>query len=175
MILHLTSGSSRGTALGMGNTRPTDAATQRCTAVSPPARAPRHPRGRDPCGGRASAYGDPSHRFAEELPREEAWHGSREYCERPVSLHEGPPDARRYQFVARRLASALSAVGIGLPYRQPALVARERARRLRTDPDPGDVRFTRHGQLVMDWVEVFAPVAFEPHRPTVWPQTAPSA
>ncbi len=115
--------------------------------------------------------GDPPHRFAEELPREEAWHGSCEYCERPVHLHEGPHAARQYQFVARGIAGALSAVGAGLPYRQAALVARERARRLRTDPDTGELRFTRHGQLVMDWVEVFAPVVFEPHRPTAWPAT----
>jgi hypothetical protein len=28
---------------------------------------------------------------------------------------------------------------------------------------------TRHGQLVGDWVEVFAPVVFDPHRPVAWP------
>jgi hypothetical protein len=28
---------------------------------------------------------------------------------------------------------------------------------------------TRHRQLVADWVEVFAPVVFEPHRPSAWP------
>jgi hypothetical protein len=28
---------------------------------------------------------------------------------------------------------------------------------------------TRHGQLVGDWIEVFAPVVFEPHRPFAWP------
>ena len=28
---------------------------------------------------------------------------------------------------------------------------------------------SRHGQLVADWVEVFAPVVFEPHRPDAWP------
>jgi hypothetical protein len=30
---------------------------------------------------------------------------------------------------------------------------------------------TRHGQLVGDWVEVFAPVVFEPQRPVCWPRT----
>src|SRR5680860_514176 len=44
-----------------------------------------------------------------------------------------------------------------------------RARRLRADPDSGEPRFTRHGSLVMDWVEVFAPVVFEPCRPRRWP------
>ena len=28
---------------------------------------------------------------------------------------------------------------------------------------------TRHGQLVADWVEVFAPVVFESQRPVAWP------
>jgi hypothetical protein len=41
-------------------------------------------------------------------------------------------------------------------------VARERARRLPVDPETGEVRTTRHGQLVGDRVEVFAPVVFEP-------------
>jgi hypothetical protein len=71
--------------------------------------------------------------------------------------------------VARGIAEALTAVGAGATYRQAALVARERARRLRADPDTGELRLTRHGQLVMDWVEVFAPVVFEARRLTAWP------
>jgi Transposase, Mutator family len=49
-------------------------------------------------------------------------------------------------------------------------VARERARRLRADPETGQPHPTRHGQLVGDWVEVFAPVVFEAHRPFAWPE-----
>jgi hypothetical protein len=113
--------------------------------------------------------GDRPHRFTELLPREEAWHDNCEVCERAVGLHEGPHAARQYQFVARGIAEALRAVGAGATYRQAALVARERARRLRADPDTGELRSTRHGQLVMDWVEVFAPVVFEAQRPTAWP------
>jgi Transposase, Mutator family len=113
--------------------------------------------------------GDRPHRFTELLPREEAWHDACEACERPVHLHEGPHAARRYQFVARGIAEALVAVGAGASYRQAALVARERARRLRVDPETGEPRQTRHGQLVADWVEVFAPVVFEPHRTFAWP------
>jgi hypothetical protein len=115
------------------------------------------------------ANGDRAHRFTELLPREEAWLDACETCERPVRLHEGPHAARGYQFVARGIAEALRAVGAGTSYRQAALVARERARRLRPDPDTGEPRLTRHGQLVGDWVEVFAPVVFEPHRPGAWP------
>ena len=113
--------------------------------------------------------GDRAHRFTEVLPREEAWQDACEVCERPVGVHEGPHAARHYQFVARGIAGALAAVGAGATYGQAALVARERARRVRADPDTGQLRFTRHGQLVMDWVEVFAPVVFEPYRPTAWP------
>ncbi len=108
------------------------------------------------------ADGDGPHRFTELLPREEAWHDACETCERPVHLHEGPHAARGYQFVARGIAEALVAVGVGASYRQAGLVARERARRLRADPETGEPRMTRHGQLVADWVEVFAPVVFEP-------------
>jgi hypothetical protein len=117
------------------------------------------------------ANGDRPHRFTEALPREEAWHDACDICERPVGLHEGPHAARHYQFVARGVAEALVAVGGGASYRQAALVARERARRLPVDPETGESRMTRHGQLVADWVEVFAPVVFVPHRPDSWPAT----
>ena len=113
--------------------------------------------------------GDRPHRFTEVLPREESWHDACELCERDVGFHEGPHAARKYQFVARGIAEALVAVGAGSSYRDAALVARERARRLRADPETGQLRFTRHGSLVMDWVEVFAPVVFEAHRPREWP------
>ena len=115
--------------------------------------------------------GDRPHRFTELLPREEAWHDACEVCERGVHLHEGPHAARHHQFVARGIAETLRAVGAGATYRQAALVARERAGRLRADPDTGELRLTRHGQLVMDWVEVFAPLVFEAHRPRSWPVT----
>ena len=115
------------------------------------------------------ANGDRPHRFTEVLPREEAWHDACEICEREVHMREGPHAARHYQFVARGIAEALVAVGAGATYRQAGLVARERARRLREDRDTGELRLTRHGQLVMDWVEVFAPVVFEARRPAAWP------
>lgn len=113
--------------------------------------------------------GDRPHRFTEMLPREESWKDACELCERDVHVHEGPHAARKYQFVARGIAEALVAVGAGSTYRDAALVARERARRLRADPSTGELRVTRHGSLVMDWVEVFAPVVFEAHRPREWP------
>ena len=117
------------------------------------------------------ANGDRPHRFTEVLPREESWKDACELCERDVELREGPHAARKYQFVARGVAEALIAVGAGSTYREAAGVARERARRLRVDPETGELRFTRHGSLVMDWVEVFAPVLFDAHRPREWPAT----
>ena len=61
------------------------------------------------------------------------------------------------------------AVGAGSTYREAAGVARERAKRLRVDAGTGELRFSRHGSLVMDWVEVFAPVVFAAHAPRQWP------
>jgi len=115
------------------------------------------------------ANGDRPHRFTETLPREESWNDACEVCERDVEFHEGPHAARKYQFVARGIAEALIAVGTGSTYREAAGVARERARRLRADPGTGELRFSRHGSLVMDWVEVFAPVVFDAHCPREWP------
>ena len=115
--------------------------------------------------------GDPPHRFTEPLPREESWSDACESCERDVHVHEGPHAARGYEFVARGIAEALQMVGAGSTYRDVALVARERAKRLRAGPD-GESRYSRHGSLVMDWVEVFAPVVFEPYRPHAWPDAS---
>lgn len=128
---------------------------------------PGHQRQRYRC---VPGNGDPPHRFTQPLPREESWAGDCELCEREVGFHEGPHAARKYQFVARGVAEALVMVGAGSTYRDAALVARERARRLRAGPD-GEPRYSRHGSLVMDWVEVFAPVVFEPYRPHAWPDT----
>jgi len=128
--------------------------------------SPGHRRQRYRC---VPANGDRSHRFTEPLPREESWEDACGACERAVGFHEGPHAARRYQFVARGIAGALKMVGGGSSYREAALVARERARRVRTHASSGQTRSTRHGSLVMDWVEVFAPVVFEPYRPRQWP------
>jgi Transposase, Mutator family len=114
------------------------------------------------------ANGDRPHVFTELLPREESWRHSCDACERHVPRHEGPQAPRKYQFVARGIAAALVAVGAGQSYMRAAHVARLRARRQRTDATNGSPRASAHGQLVADWVEVFAPVVFVPHRPSAW-------
>jgi hypothetical protein len=127
---------------------------------------PGHRRQRYRC---VPANGDRPHVFTGTLPREESWHADCEVCERPVQRHDGPQAARQYQFVARGIAGTLLSVGAGASYMRAARVARQRANRLRVDPDTGDLRLSKHGQLVADWVEVFAPVVFESHRPNDWP------
>lgn len=124
-----------------------------------------HRRQRYKCSPRS---GKP-HVFTELLPREESWHGDCEHCERHLERREGPKSPRHYQFVARGIAEALAAVGAGDSYMQASRVARDRARRFRFDPKTGEMRESAHGQLVADWVELFAPVVFAPHRPTAWP------
>jgi hypothetical protein len=126
---------------------------------------PGHRRQRYKCSPRA---GKP-HVFTELLPREESWHGSCDHCERQVERREGPKAPRHYQFVARGIAEALGAVGAGATYMHASRVARDRARRFRFDLETGEVRESDHGQLVADWVELFAPVVFEAYRPSAWP------
>jgi hypothetical protein len=118
---------------------------------------------------KCSPKDDKPHVFTELLPREEAWHGACEHCEREVARREGPKAPRHYQFVARGIAEALHAVGAGDTYMQASRVARDRACRFRYDAETGEVRESAHGQLVADWVELFAPVVFAPHRPSSWP------
>lgn len=126
---------------------------------------PGHRRQRYRCTPRAGK----SHVFTEVLPREESWHDSCEQCERHVERREGPKAPRNYQFVARGIAEALQAVGAGATYMQASRVARDRARRFRYDSETGEIRESAHGQLVADWVELFAPVVSAPHRPSSWP------
>jgi hypothetical protein len=126
---------------------------------------PGHRRQRYKC---SPPNGEP-HVFTELLPREESWHGACDQCERHLERREGPKAPRHYQFVARGIAEALAAVGAGDTYMQASRVARDRARRFRFDPATGEVRESAHGQLVADWVELFAPVVFEAHRPGFWP------
>jgi len=123
---------------------------------------PSHRRQRYKCSPRG---GGKPHVFTELLPREESWRDSCEQCERQVDRREGPKAPRHYQFVARGIAEALHAVGAGTSYMRASRVARDRARRFRFDPETGELRESAHGQLVGDWVELFAPTVFAPQRP----------
>lgn len=118
--------------------------------------------------GGVGGKGHPWHRFTEVLPRQMTDGGVCVVCERDVHRHEGPQTPRAYEFAARHIAEALVAVGAGATYRAAAAHARQRAGRFPLNGD-GSRRYSRHGQLVADWVELFAPVVFEPHRRTAWP------
>lgn len=127
---------------------------------------PGHRRQRYKCRPRG---GGKPHVFTELLPREESWLCSCEHCERQLERREGPKAPRHYQFVARGIAEALQAVGAGSSYMWASSVARDRAKRFRCDTETGELRESAHGQLLADWVEVFAPIVFKPFRPSAWP------
>jgi hypothetical protein len=82
-----------------------------------------------------------------------------------VERREGPKAPRYYRSVARGIGEALHAVGAGSSYMRASWISRDRARRFPFDLETGELRESDHGQLVADWVEVFAPVVFEPYRP----------
>ena len=84
-------------------------------------------------------------------------------CERVAPKHEGPQLARRFQFTTREVAAALADVGRGLSYRAAGRNVRLRGQ------NPLLTNANREANLVADWVEVFAPVVFDEHAPTEWP------
>jgi hypothetical protein len=108
--------------------------------------------------------GDRAHRFSEPLPRQLAHEGYCVSCERVFDRREGPVSARAYAFALRQVVDALLAVAGGVSYCEAAWRARGDADR---HPEQGR---SSHGQLVADWVELFAPVVSEPHGPCAWPQ-----
>ncbi len=113
------------------------------------------------------ANGERWHRFVPPLPRQEVPGGHCETCERAVQPHEGPPTPRWSLFSAQEIALALIALGRGATYRGAAAAMREHAGRFPVGKK--GTRYTRHGQLAADMVELFAPVVFAPDAPTAWP------
>jgi hypothetical protein len=110
------------------------------------------------------------HRFTPRLPRQDAMGGECEHCERELHTHEGPQTPRESLFSARDIGLGLVEVGRGESYRAASARVRTRANR---HPDrDGNGGYSRHGQLAADFVEVFAPVVFEPYRPSLWPEGA---
>lgn len=115
--------------------------------------------------------GDPVHRFAGVLPRQEAKADSCTECEAVIETWEGPQTAKLYGFTTREVARALVFAASGVSYRQTANKIRDQADRRRP---PGRGRNSehpnRHGQLVANWVDVFAPVIWAAYAPTSWPE-----
>lgn len=118
------------------------------------------------------------HRFAENLPRivdrSQATHACDE-CATKLEPWEGQPAPRMYGFTARHVAFALSQVAAGATYRSTAAAVRTAAGR-ELDTKPRETAggkplapSNNHGQLVSDWVEVFAPVLWAAYAPAAWP------
>lgn len=118
---------------------------------------PTHRRQRYKC---LPADGSPRHVFTEVLPRMHGGTGECLECERDYAAHEGPPTGRKFQYTTRDIAYALMEVGKGRPDRIVGRDVRTRAGRT----------YARDGNTVADWVELYAPAVFEPHKPTEWPR-----
>lgn len=119
------------------------------------------------------------HRFTETLPRivqaSESRQGCSE-CATTLEPWEGQPAPRLYGFTARHVAQALVMVARGQSYRRTAAGIRTAAGRPLSEVARVTAEGRRlappqeHGQLVSDWVEVFAPVIWAAYAPVRWPQ-----
>lgn len=120
--------------------------------------------------------GGEAHRFAETLPRQLARAHVCVECETHVERWEGPQTARLYDFTTRQVAQALIRVAGGLSYRSTADLIRTTADRRRgpsTRPAPKAKRNSdpnSHGQIVCNWVDVFADVIWDHYAPKAWPK-----
>lgn len=87
---------------------------------------------------------------------------------------EGQPVGRAYHYPVRDIAETLVRVALGGSFRSSADWVRERAERRRPLPPGRRPRYlrdpNRHGQLVADWVEAFAPVLWAELGPRSWPK-----
>lgn len=122
--------------------------------------------------------GQDGHRFTETLPRIVAGDQGGLACgECATTLEpwEGQPAPRLYGFTARHVAQALVMVARGQSYRRTAATVRAAAGRPLDDiprrSAGGQVLAPaqQHGQLISDWVEVFAPVIWAAYAPARWP------
>lgn len=120
------------------------------------------------------------HRFTETLPRITSGDGQPHacaQCQTTLEAWEGQPAPRLYGFTARDVAWALVQAAQGASYRGTAAAVRARAgRELDTERGldakgrPRLAPANQHGQIVSDWVDVFAPVIWKAYAPTSWPE-----
>lgn len=112
--------------------------------------------------------GDQRHVFTLKLPRQQTPHRDCLDCERPLARHEGPPAPRKQHFTVKEVAQTLVRVGQGISYRGAGRMLRREAGRLKVSKW-GNEYPSNDSSVVEDWVEVFAPVVFEPQAPKEWP------
>jgi hypothetical protein len=121
------------------------------------------------------ANGDPKHRFTPVLTRQGEPHGYCVECSTGLEPWEGQAGARDYRFCAREVGEALAAVAAGASYRAAAEAARRRARRTpagRARKPGSRLRDAlRDGQIVANWIDVFAELVCAQETPLRWPRT----
>jgi hypothetical protein len=124
-----------------------------------------------------AANGDPRHRFTPVLTRQGEPEAFCVECSTALERWEGQAGARRYRFAAREVGEALVAVAKGASYQAAAEAARRHAGRLAAPPDDGS-RWrwrrrdpARDGQLVANWIDVFAGLVCAGQLPERWPHT----
>jgi hypothetical protein len=110
------------------------------------------------------------------LPRIEAPHDGCAECENHLDPWAGPQAPRLYEVPARPITRALLAVAGGRSYSAAAYQVRKATgigppERFIDRGGDGKTSTKRHGQLVGDWVEVYAPLLWANHAPTDWPDT----
>jgi hypothetical protein len=123
------------------------------------------------------ANGDPKHRFTPVLTRQGEPGAYCVECSTGLEPWEGQAGAREYRFCAREVGEALAAVAAGASYRSAAEAARKRAHReppRARRPKPGArIRDPmRDGQIVANWIDVFADVLCAEELPSSWPKGA---
>jgi hypothetical protein len=106
------------------------------------------------------------------LPRRENEVGRCVHCSTTLEPWEGQPAPRYYSYTATEIAHALALVAYGESYRRAAQAARALAQR-ELHLNPGSLRRRlpeSDGQLVANWVDVFAPIVLSSALPEAWPE-----
>ena len=117
------------------------------------------------------ANGASAHRFAEPLPRRAVLETHCSECSTRLDQWEGQAGPRGYLYDAREVAHALALVAGGMSYRRTALSVRDADRKAEWNHVAGAVkRADATGQLVANWVDVFAPVVLAGELPGEWPE-----
>src|SRR6185295_8087470 len=122
------------------------------------------------------ANGDPGHRFTPVLTRQGEPGSYCVECSTGLEPWEGQAGAREYRFCAREVGEAPAAVAAGASYRSAAEAARKRGHREPPSrarrPKPGArIRDRmRDGQIVANWIDVFADVICAGGLPGSWPE-----
>jgi hypothetical protein len=95
-------------------------------------------------------------------------------CSTRVEAWEGQTGARRYRFAAREVGEALAHVARGGTYRAASFMARQHAERMPDRRRTGNGRRrrdpARDGQMVANWVDVFAESLCDGPLPVEWPE-----